>query len=164
MRSVQPKQGCIPHDDAHMAVLVQEMLVPDYSFILHTVNPINHNDQEVYVELAVGLGETLASAAVPGSPYRIVCQKGSGDVGVLSFANISYALEPGLNSGVNRRLLDYSKIRLSTDRELVANLGGRLAAVARFVEDALHGPQDVEGAVTGDQIYLVQSRPQQGLD
>ena len=54
------------------------MLAPDYSFILHTVNPINHNPLEVYVEIAVGLGETLASAATRGSPYRMVCDRPSG--------------------------------------------------------------------------------------
>jgi phosphoglucan,water dikinase len=158
------RQSGIPHRKAHMAVLIQQMVIPEYSFILHTVNPISHNNQEVYVELAVGLGETLASAAVPGSPYRMICHKTSGDVRVLSFATFSYAFGPGLNTGLDRRLLDYSKVRLSTDREFVRELGGRLVAVARFIENTFSCPQDVEGAVVGNCVFLVQSRPQQGLD
>ena len=31
--------------------------------------------QAVYIELCVGLGETLASANEPGTPYRLVVQK-----------------------------------------------------------------------------------------
>jgi phosphoglucan,water dikinase len=158
------RQSSIPHHKAHMAVLVQEMVIPEYSFILHTVNPINHNNQEIYVELAVGLGETLASAAVPGSPYRMVCHKTSGEVRLLAFANISYAIEPCLNTGIKRTLLDYSMIRFSTDREFAKGVGGRLAAIARFVENARRYPQDVEGAVVGDRVFLVQSRPQQGFE
>src|SRR5206468_12408851 len=72
------QQANIPHDQAHMAVLIQEMLTPDYSFILHTVNPINYNPGEMYAEIAVGLGETLASGATRGNPYRMLCDRHSG--------------------------------------------------------------------------------------
>ena len=50
-----------------MAVLIQQMLTPDFSFVLHTVNPLNRNVGEVYAEIAVGLGETLASAGERGA-------------------------------------------------------------------------------------------------
>ena len=30
--------------------------------MIHTQNPVNKNPNEVYMEIAVGLGETLASA------------------------------------------------------------------------------------------------------
>jgi phosphoglucan,water dikinase len=52
---------------------------------------------------------------------------------------------------------------LSCDGDARKQLGKRLAASARFVEEALQKPQDIEGAVVGDEIFLVQSRPQQGL-
>ena len=45
-----------------MGVLVQEMVDARYSFIMHSRNPINDCSHEVYIELAVGQGETLASA------------------------------------------------------------------------------------------------------
>lgn len=61
-----------------MAVLIQQMIVPDYSFVMHTVNPSNLNPRECLVELVVGLGETLASAACRGNPFRMVGDKESG--------------------------------------------------------------------------------------
>jgi phosphoglucan,water dikinase len=157
------KQARIPHDQALMAVLIQQMLAPDVSFVLHTVNPLDGNRREVYAEAAAGLGETLASGAVRGSPYRFVCDKESGTLRMLSFANFSQALRPGADGGVSRQTVDYSRIPLSRDPEARKELGGRLARIGRQVEEALGGPQDIEGAVVEREIYLVQARPQQGL-
>ena len=45
-----------------MAILVQVQIFSDFSFIIHTKNPSNDKEDEVYMEIAPGLGETLASA------------------------------------------------------------------------------------------------------
>ena len=146
-----------------MAVIIQQMLAPDYSFILHTVNPLGHNADEVYSELAVGLGETLASAASQGTPYRLLCNKKSGEVQTLAFANFSHAFQADSKGGVSRKLLDYSRLPLSCYSEPRIALGRQLAAIGARVENEFEKPQDIEGAIVGNKIYLVQSRPQQGL-
>ena len=157
------RQSGIPHEKAHMAVLIQEMVFPDFSFVLHTVNPISHNQQEVYAEIVLGLGDTLASAVTSGSPYRFVCHKDSGVVTTMAFANFSTASQPNPGGGLRRVTVDYSKVRLSRDRSARQELGWRLAAVGRFVQEAFERPQDIEGVVAGERIWLVQSRPQPGL-
>lgn len=63
--------------DAAMAVLVQKQLTPDLSFVLHTVSPLDGDKDTMYAELAVGLGETLASGT-RGSPWRLAVNKSSG--------------------------------------------------------------------------------------
>ncbi len=156
------KQSGIPHEKAHMAVLIQEMVIPEYSFIMHTVNPISRARDEVYVELAAGLGEVLASASIPGSPYRLVCNKTSQETRILAFASFSDAIQPDSAGGTARRVVQYSGLRLSRDPEFARSVGERLAAIARFLEDALGGPQDIEGAMVGEAVYILQSRPQQG--
>jgi phosphoglucan, water dikinase len=158
------RQAGLPHEQAHMAVLIQPMLVPDLSFVLHTVNPLNQTRRELYAEIAVGLGETLASGAVRGNPWRWICNKESGAVSVLAFANFSQALRPARSGALARQTVDYSLIELSRSREARAGLGRRLAAVGRFVEEAFRQPQDIEGAVVSGDIFLVQARPQQGLE
>ena len=157
------KQAGIPHEQVHMAVLIQQMLTPDFSFVLHTVNPINNNPREAYAEIAVGLGETLASAAIRGNPYRMLCDKESGAATILAFANFSQAIWANPSGGLIRKTVDYSQIELSRDGDAQKTLGRRLAAISRFVENALHKPQDIEGAIVGREIYLVQARPQQGV-
>ena len=157
------KQAGIPHERAHMAVLIQQMVAADLSFVLHTVNPISRDPREVYAEIAVGLGETLASVATRGNPWRLVCHKDTGTVRVLAFASFSEAIQPAPGGGVTRRTVDYSHIGLSCDGEARTRLGRRLAAIGRVVEETFGKPQDIEGAVAGDDIFLVQARPQQGL-
>lgn len=45
----------------YMAVLVQRVIPAEYAYVIHTTNPTNSNDDEVYVEACVGLGEALVS-------------------------------------------------------------------------------------------------------
>ena len=157
------KQAGIPHDRVFMAVLIQRMLTPDLSFVLHTVDPLDGNPRALYAEVTVGLGETLASGAMRGNPYRFVCDKETGTLRTLAFANFSQALRPAAAGGLLRETIDYSRIPLSCDAAARKELGGRLARIGGQVEAALECPQDIEGAVVGEAIYLVQARPQQGL-
>jgi phosphoglucan,water dikinase len=156
--TVSREQAGIAHDRIYMAVLVQELVDPYVSFIMHTVNPVTGDRAEAVVELAVGLGETLASAAQPGTPYRLICPRTGGNARLASCATFSLALRPGRSER-----LDYSHVRLSTDVDHGRQLGHRLADVASRIEEAFGGPQDVEGVLAGDTIWLVQARPQQGL-
>jgi len=161
--AVSRRQTGILHEHAHMAVLVQAMVSPDLSFVLHTVNPINRNTAEVYAELALGLGETLVSGATRGNPYRLVCDKAPGEARTLAFANFSSGLRPKAGGGLSRERIDYSTVPFSRDAELRRKLGRRLGAVGRLIEAAFGTPQDIEGAVVGSDLWLVQARPQQGL-
>ena len=151
----------LPHDRAFMAVLIQQLVVPDLSFIIHTVNPATGSPDELLVELAVGLGQTLASAEHPGTPYRLVGNKLTGEVRMLAFASLSTAIFPGAQGGTITETLDYSGMAFSTNASYRESLGKRLAAVGKIVEETLGAPQDIEGAVAGETLYLVQSRPQQ---
>jgi phosphoglucan,water dikinase len=157
------QQAGIPHTKAHMAMLIQQMILPDYCFVMHTVNPVSHREQEIYVELAVGLGETLAAGASRGTPYRMVCDKNTGEMNMLAFADFSAALWPDVAGGIVPKRVDYAMVALSIDGKLRKRLGRRLAAVGRFVEQSFGRAQDIEGAIVGDEIWLVQSRPQQGI-
>lgn len=73
-----------------MAVLLQVMLEPDTSFVLHSRSPYANNGTAAataVAELAPGLGETLASAQ-RGSPWRLAVDKSSGAVGAASLAAV----------------------------------------------------------------------------
>ncbi len=45
------------------------------------------------IELAIGLGEVLASAVEEGNPYRLNYDKKTQKVTVLEYANFSYAIQ-----------------------------------------------------------------------
>ncbi|XP_038701840.1 phosphoglucan, water dikinase, chloroplastic isoform X2 [Tripterygium wilfordii] len=157
------RAAAVPQKDAAMAVLVQEMLSPDLSFVLHTLSPTDHDNNSVEAEIAPGLGETLASGT-RGTPWRLSSGKFDGLVRTLAFANFSEEL---LVSGsgpadgeVMRLTVDYSKKPLTVDPIFRRQLGQRLCAVGFFLERKFGCPQDIEGCVVGKDIFIVQTRPQ----
>ena len=48
-----------------MSVLIQKIVKAKYAYVIHTTNPTNGRESEVYVEACRGLGESLVSDA-PG--------------------------------------------------------------------------------------------------
>jgi phosphoglucan,water dikinase len=152
----------VSHETAHMAILIQQMLVPEYSFIMHTENPVDGGPDDVYIEIAVGLGETLASGRIPGIPYRITYNTQSRRVKTLSFASFSKAVAPRKAEETEEETIDYSSVRLSVDDDFRNLLGARIGKIGESIEETFGGPQDIEGLVAGDKVYIVQARPQQG--
>lgn len=153
----------VPQRHATMAILVQEMLYPELSFVLHTVSPTDHDSRLVEAEIASGLGETLASGT-RGTPWRLSSGKFDGNVKTLAFANFSeelLVLSSGPADGeVMKVTVDYSKKPLTIDAVFRKQLGQRLCAIGFFLEQKFGCPQDVEGCVVGKDIFIVQSRPQ----
>ncbi|KAG4126054.1 hypothetical protein ERO13_D10G133800v2 [Gossypium hirsutum] len=153
----------VSQKDATMAVLVQEMLAPDLSFVLHTLSPTDHDHNYVEAEIAPGLGETLASGT-RGTPWRLSSGKFDGLVKTVAFANFSEEMVVSgaspADGEVIRLTVDYSKKPLTVDPVFRQQLSQRLSAVGFFLERKFGCPQDVEGCVLGKDIYVVQTRPQ----
>ncbi|KAJ8547034.1 hypothetical protein K7X08_010620 [Anisodus acutangulus] len=153
----------VPQKDATMAVLVQEMLSPDLSFVLHTLSPTDNNHNFVEAEVAPGLGETLASGT-RGTPWRLSSGKFDDTVKTLAFANFSEEMVVGGSSPADGEVIhltvDYSKKPLTVDPIFKRQLGQRLGAVGFYLERKFGSPQDVEGCLVGNEIFIVQSRPQ----
>ncbi|KAL3506570.1 hypothetical protein ACH5RR_031952 [Cinchona calisaya] len=153
----------VPQKQAAMAVLVQEMLSPDLSFVLHTLNPTDLDHNSVAAEIAPGLGETLASGT-RGTPWRLSSGKFDGLVRTLAFANFSEELvvrsAGPANGEVIHLTVDYSQKPPTVDAVFRQQLGQRLGTVGFFLERKFGCPQDVEGCIVGKDIFIVQSRPQ----
>lgn len=149
--------------EAAMAVMVQEMLSPELSFVLHTLSPTDSDNSRVEAEIAPGLGETLASGT-RGTPWRLSCGKFDGHVRTLAFANFSEELLVSRASSADGEVIhltvDYSKKPLTTDPIFRQQLGQRLCSVGFYLERKFRCPQDVEGCLVGKDIYIVQTRPQ----
>lgn len=165
--------------DSAMAVLVQELMTPDLSFVLHTKDPLGEDAKarggssngngaslgkgQVHAELAPGLGETLASGT-RGTPWRFSVDKQSGEVLLTAVANFSEQLvvvAGGRGDGtVVRKAVDYSQLQLSLSPDRLKGLAQRLGHVGKFIEESFGSAQDIEGCVVGDRVVVVQSRPQ----
>ena len=158
---ISRKQNNIKTEHAQMAILVQQMIDSEYSFIIHSTNPMTDDHNQVYIELAVGQGETLASANQSGTPYRLIYDKTSKVVKVVSFSSYSNGLfASNKQEGLATRCIDYSKVLYSNDFEELTGLATELGEIACAIEAGYGGvPQDIEGCIDhNDNIYIVQSR------
>jgi len=181
------KANGIPHEYLTMAVLVQRVVEADYSFVVHTVNPFTNNQDEIYAEVVLGLGETLV-ANYPGRALSFSCMKGSQEPRLLSFPGKSVGIFGGgmvFRSDSNgedlagfagaglydsfmlpqpvKVSLNYTEEALVWDEDFRNKFLLNIAGIGTSVEKALDGPQDIEGAYSNGQYYVVQSRPQAGL-
>lgn len=136
-----------------MAVLIQPALSPDFSFVLHTADPVTGERGKVNIEIAVGLGETLASANQAGRPYHLTADKNN--TNLLSCADYSFSYRHD-----KRELVNYAEISLSTNEEKIFAVAKRLGDIGRYIEEQFSAPQDIEGCMVDDKIYVVQTRPQ----
>lgn len=117
----------------------------------------------------MGLGEVLASANEEGNPYRIVYNKDSGHVTISEFANYSFAFRPDPSASINllhpldkakRCRVNYTEVKYSMNEEELKTLGKRLGEIATIIENHYKGSQDIEGAISNNEVYIVQTRPQ----
>ncbi len=182
------KANGIPHEYLIMAVLIQRVIEADYSFVVHTVNPFTNNNDEIYAEVVLGLGETLV-ANYPGRALSFSCAKGGREPRLLSFPGKSVGLFGGglvfrsdsngedlagfAGAGLYDSFmlpqpvkvdLNYTEEALLWDEDFRNKFLINIAGIGTAVEKALRGPQDIEGAYANGQYYVVQSRPQAGLE
>ncbi|MBK6849557.1 MAG: hypothetical protein IPG96_19190 [Proteobacteria bacterium] len=158
LRAQQPALAITPR----MAVIVQPLADADLSFVIHTVDPVTCDEASALVELAVGLGETLASGAA-GTPFCLRCRKDTGATALLGCASYGHALRPAAAGGLRREPVQYAAQPLLRDRAWRERLGARLAQLARLIEERAGGPQDIEGALIEGELVVLQTRPQLGL-
>jgi pyruvate,water dikinase len=116
-------------DDLGMAVVVQRMVEADKAGVIFTVDPVQHRRDQMIVEAVFGLGEQVVSGEVTPDHY-VVDRAGA----------------------IKRERLVGAGVLSREELEQLATLGRRL-------EEHFGSPQDIEWAIEGGRIYLLQSRP-----
>jgi pyruvate,water dikinase len=116
-------------EDLGMAVVVQRMVAAEKAGVIFTVDPVQRRRDQMIVEAVFGLGEQVVSGEVTPDHY-IVDREGAVKREVLA----------------SRGVLSHDELR-------------ELAALGRRLEEHFGAPQDVEWAIEGGRIHLLQSRP-----
>ena len=169
----------------YMAVLVQRIVVAEYAYVIHTTNPTNQRDEEVYCEACIGLGEALVSD-MPGQAMAFSYDKNTRECKVDHYPNKPLGLTaqgfifrsdsnsedlPGFaGAGLfdSYTMNEEQKFRISYNQEkLLLNENFRndfmktVGYIGHHIEKIYDDdPQDVEGAFVGGEFYVVQTRPQ----
>ena len=113
-------------EDLGMAVVVQSMIPAEKAGVIFTVDPVQRRRDQMIIEAVFGLGEKVVSGEVTPDHYVVD------------------------RSGAVKREHLASRGVLSHD-EL-----GVLAELGRKLEEHFGVPQDVEWAIAGGQVYLLQ--------
>jgi pyruvate,water dikinase len=140
-------------DDLGMAVVVQRMVSADVAGVLFTMDPVQRRRDRMVVEAVFGLGEAVVSGQV--TPDHFVLAR-DGTVKRERLAVQPLAVVSGSSGGTVAR-------ELSQDEGGAATLGAdelrRLARLGAELEERLGGPQDIEWALEGGELYVLQCRP-----
>jgi pyruvate,water dikinase len=136
-----------------MAVVVQRMIDADRSGVLFTHDP-STGETETVIEAAWGLGEGVVSGTVSPDTY-VVDRDGSVTSVTVADKKRAVRRDPETGETVEREVGETRRTaRVLSDAELaeLADLGAR-------VEDHYGEPQDIEWAMDGEEVVLLQSRP-----
>jgi pyruvate,water dikinase len=135
-------------------VIVQKLVAADTSGVIFTADPITGERGNLLIEACFGLGESLVSGKV--TPDRFVVRKN--ELKLWSRTISEKRLECVLNSdgSVEDRAIGQERaISLTLDKRQMR----RLTRLAIRIETEFGCPQDIEWAIRGKKIYLLQSRP-----
>jgi phosphohistidine swiveling domain-containing protein len=137
------------------AVLIQKMVNADVSGVAFSADPVSGRRSLAVVSAVPGLGTALVGGEAAADVFK-VDRRGAIAERTIVQKNISHVFDPGADEGfspVSLREAEGLKPALS-DAQAVA-----VAELARRAARAFGRPQDIEWAIEGDQLFLLQSRP-----
>jgi len=143
----------ITHHTVHMAVIVQQMVEASAAGILFTCNPVTGARDEMVLNASWGLGEAIVSGQV--SPDTITLDKQNGQVKCLDVAEKVLMTVP-TTGGVATQAVPAN---LRRQPILSSQQIARLFELGVAVEQHFSAPQDIEWAIAGSQVFLLQARP-----
>ncbi len=115
-----------------MNVLVQKMIIPKYSGVSFSLNPVSGKEEESLIEVVAGLGERLVSGQV--SPSRYIFENQKQEILTQEIGEDGVSLN-------QRQILQINDLLIHT-------------------KSYFKSPQDIEWVIDkNDKIWLLQSRP-----
>ncbi|MDW7989790.1 MAG: pyruvate, water dikinase [Archaeoglobaceae archaeon] len=138
------------HEDVSIAVVVQKMVNSEKSGVMFTSHPIT-GEKKCIIEAVFGLGEAIVGGLVTPDTYvydrkerRVIEVKISDKRFMIVRKNGNEKVELG-EKGLER-VLSEDEIK-------------KLVDLGELIEEHYGIPQDIEWAMEGGEIYIVQSRP-----
>ncbi len=144
------KEHDIPHEHVAMAVVVQELIPAEKAGVLFTANPQTGSMNQLLVEASWGLGETVVSGMV--QPDTLVLDRATGAVESCVIADKHVWIQPG--AGEARPVpQDKRQVGCLNSKDVL-----ELWKLGLKVMDHFDSPQDIEWAIAGGRVFLLQSR------
>lgn len=136
-----------------LAAVVQRMAQSNKSGIAFSIDPVNNDKNKIVIEAIFGLGEYIVQGKVTPDHYEIdknslvVLKK------ELKYQNLKYVHSGRGNREVRLTKPEGTRQKIS-DEEII-----KVALLVKDIEKHYFFPQDIEWAIEGDRVSIVQSRP-----
>ena len=139
------------HEGVKLAVIVQKMINSEKSGVIFSKDPSYQND-DIIIEAVFGLGEGIVSGKITPDRYKI-----SRELKILN-KEISDKKTAIIRDSDGKQIQtklqeDKSKLQVLKDYELK-----KLSELALKLEEHYQKAQDIEFAIEGNEIYIVQTR------
>lgn len=138
------------HEDVSIAVVVQKMVNSEKSGVMFTSHPVT-GEKVCIIEAVFGLGEAIVGGLV--TPDTYVYDRFKKKLVEVKIAEKKFMIVRK-NGNDKVELGERGKERVLSDQEIK-----RLVDLGEIIEEHYGKPQDVEWAIEGGEVYIVQSRP-----
>lgn len=139
-----------------VAVVVQKMVSSEISGIAFSVHPVTEDPNQLIIEAGFGLGEAIVSGSITPDNYVVDKRDWSLSDSYISEQSKQLLRKPGHEGG--NEWVEIEESRRETQK-LEAHKVTELAKLVVHIEKHYGFPCDIEWAVEGDSIYILQSRP-----
>ncbi|MCB1058257.1 MAG: 1-acyl-sn-glycerol-3-phosphate acyltransferase, partial [Acidobacteria bacterium] len=140
--------------EASMALVIQSMVTAEVAGVAFSVHPVTGSLDQVLVNAAYGLGETVVSGE--GEVDQFVVDRESGEILESRIEPKSYRLDGSAAGGVVKVAVTESEAQRACLTPIQLR---QVSELAQSAERALGFPQDIEWAFQGGDLFLLQSRP-----
>lgn len=141
-------------EDAGMGVVIQAMVPADAAGVLFTENPLTGDADEIVIHASFGLGTQVTDGHCTPDTFRVDKRTGFVRDRVIAHKRTRVAPAPG-GGLVEQPVHAWEADVQSLDEHVLA----QLTVLAKRIEEHFGEPRDVEFAVAGDTVYVLQSRP-----
>ena len=146
------RQG-IRAEDVSMAVVVQQLVTAEVAGVAFTANPVTGARDEVVINAAWGLGESIVSGRV--TPDTIVIKKTTGEIASQEIAS-KEVMTLRIHEGTHEEPVPAHKRKQAA---LEPAQAAELARLSVKIEELYGQAMDIEWAMSDGRIFIVQARP-----
>jgi len=142
------------HFKVLIAVVIQKMVDSTKSGVAFSVDPSTEDTNTIVIEAGWGLGEAVVSGSINPDYYAVSKKDWELIDKKLMKKDFMIRRDP---AGKNVKIMleePKKSAQVLTDDEVI-----QLAKIIKKIEDHYNFPQDIEWAVEGQKLFIVQSRP-----
>ena len=140
------------HLKVGIALVVQRMIESEKSGIMFTIDPVSNDKSKVVIDAIYGLGEMIVQGEVTPDHYEV-------DKKELKITVKKPVIQKVMliKAGVGNKEIKLSE-RIGKKQKISEKEIMELAALGLRLEHHYYFPQDIEWAIEGNKVYIVQTR------